>query len=70
MVTGPLRKPKHWFLKNSWGGQWADAGYFRVSKEVFEALAPVYHHVYFLEKTLTSKDRKAFKMFQDAELNK
>ena len=52
------QKPNVWFLKSSWGPLWADSGYFRIHKDVFQDIR--YHHVYFLENNLTENDRQAY----------
>ena len=52
------QNPNVWFLKNSWGPEWADSGYFRIHKDVFKDIR--YHHVYFLETNLTIGDWRAY----------
>ncbi|CAJ1386842.1 unnamed protein product [Effrenium voratum] len=62
------QKKDAFFLKNSWGPDFASDGFFRVSKGLFDQLETTkYQHVYFLESDLTAQDRKAYRRFQAHE---
>lgn len=49
-----------WKVKNSWGEEFADGGYFRISKQLLEAARPSFIDIFFYEHDLRPEDRKAY----------
>ena len=52
-----------WKAKNSWGDDFADGGYFRISKTLLTQLEAQFYDIYFLEQDLTKEDLEAYNAF-------
>ena len=49
-----------WKVKNSWGDDFADGGYFRISKQLLEKARANFIDVFFYEEELRPADKKAY----------
>lgn len=69
-VITELQADSVWVIKNSWGGQFADNGSFKVSKSLLTECGSIFIDVYFLDHDLQDDDRRSYEAHISQLINK